>query len=125
MGNLCGKESSDPFVGPGRQLGSSTPQGSSSHAPVPQGNKPKITGFGRTLGGNTHGGARDETGDGDARRQAAKAAEERAKSRQPKGKLGTQLAQQRQQTRTDTLGSLSEDRRMQRKGGSLEPGDWN
>jgi hypothetical protein len=75
MGNLCGKESSGPFAGPGRQLGSSPAHVSSSRASVPQGKKPKITGPGRTLSENPHaGGARDGAGD-DARRQAAQAAE--------------------------------------------------
>jgi hypothetical protein len=72
MGNLCGKESSDPFAGPGRQLGSSSPPASSGRATLPSSKKPKITGPGRTLSENTHaaGGGGD-----DARRQAAQAAE--------------------------------------------------
>ncbi|KAI9775965.1 MAG: hypothetical protein M1839_000664 [Geoglossum umbratile] len=124
MGNLCGKESSDPFAGPGRQLGSSSPPASSGRATLPNSKKPKITGPGRTLSENTHagGGAGD-----DARRQAAQAAEERAqKAKQVKGKLGAQLAQQKQQTRTDTLGSMTaEELRRRDQDENAAARDWS
>ncbi|KAI9765290.1 MAG: hypothetical protein M1840_007489 [Geoglossum simile] len=126
MGNLCGKESSDSFAGPGRQLGSSSPPVSGGRAALPN-PKPKITGPGRTLSeGARPTGASGGTGD-DARRQAAQAAEERAqKAKQVKGKLGTQLAQQRQQTRTDTLGSMSaEEMRRRDQDENAAARDWN
>jgi len=72
MGNICsrGANPSDPFSRPGRVLGtseSSTTGGKTApRASVP----PKVTGPGRTLGGN--GGAPDG---GDARSKAAEAAQ--------------------------------------------------
>lgn len=54
-------------------------------------------------------------------------AQERAsKSNQPKGKLGAQLAKERQQTRTDVLGQASrEERRARDADASAEARTWN
>ncbi|KAI9882502.1 MAG: hypothetical protein M1823_005751 [Watsoniomyces obsoletus] len=103
MGNLCGKQSSDPFAQPGRTLGSA-PAPASGTAPLP-----RVSAAPRP--GRTLGGGRD---DSDARRAAALAAEERAKANAPKGKLARDLASQRQQTRVDTLGQASEQERRYR-----------
>ncbi|KAI9868273.1 MAG: hypothetical protein M1830_005668 [Pleopsidium flavum] len=135
MGNICGKGSkdSDPFSQPGRTLGSAPPPPSTNaRSSIP----PNIRSQGRTLGGPLGGDTED------ARRAAAQAAEgitgllksmlidamqERAlKSRQPKGKLGSQLAKERQQTRTDTLGQASrEERRARDADTSAEARNWN
>ncbi|MCJ1273634.1 hypothetical protein MMC21_001427 [Puttea exsequens] len=103
MGNLCGKQSKDdPFSQPGRTVGSAP-------TPQPRASVPRISGQGHTLGGSgtVH---RDE-----ARREAARAAEERAaKANQPKGKLERDLANQKKQTRTGTLENISADERRRR-----------
>ncbi|KAI9769458.1 MAG: hypothetical protein M1835_006710 [Candelina submexicana] len=123
MGNLCGKESKpdDPFKQPGRTLASAPPPSSgTSKLPPGASTTPKISGPGRTLGAS----GRSDTGD--ARRAAAQAAEERARANQPKGKLSTQLAAQKQQRRTDTLGQASEnERRLRDADASAEARNWN
>jgi len=55
------------------------------------------------------------------------ATQERAlRSKQPKGKLGSQLAKERQQTRTDTLGQASrEERRARDADAGAEARNWN
>ncbi|KAI9819926.1 MAG: hypothetical protein M1827_006496 [Pycnora praestabilis] len=122
MGNLCGKESKpDPFSQPGRTLeNGAAPSASTSGVPKRTTTGQKISGPGRTLGGPV----RSDTED--ARRAAAQAAEERARANQPKGKLGAQLAAQRQQTRTDTLGQVSKDERRTRDvDAASEARNWN
>jgi len=107
MGNLCGKESSsDPFSQPGRTLSSAPSQNPKPISSLPK----KVGGPPRTLGS---GSAAPEAGGSaaeDARRKAAEAAEARASAAdKPKGKLGSQLAEQKKQTRTDTLDAASRD----------------
>lgn len=76
MGNICGKQESDPFAQPGRRLGSAPPP-SSGTAPVPAAaGKKKVGGPPRTLGGGG-GSASASGGPDEARRQAAAAAEVR------------------------------------------------
>ena len=66
MGNICGKESGDPFAQPGRTLGSAPPAQTSSAVPAAAR---------RTEGGRTLGGAGAASSQADARSQAALAAE--------------------------------------------------
>ncbi|KAI1759736.1 hypothetical protein GGR53DRAFT_123034 [Hypoxylon sp. FL1150] len=112
MGNICGKSDSEAFSQPGRVLGSAPPQ--PQRAAVP----PTISSPPRTLGGSAaaaqdarNGGNADE-----ARRRAAEAAEARAHASTSKttGKLGTQLAAQKKQTRNDTLREISNNAIRQR-----------
>lgn len=105
MGNLCGKPSkeNDPFSQPGRTVGSIPPP-----QPNPRASVPKISSQGQKLGGSASGEGSD------ARSAAARAAEERAKANQPKGKLGRDLAKGRAQTRTGTLENVSHDERRRR-----------
>ncbi|KAA6410808.1 MAG: hypothetical protein FRX48_05118 [Lasallia pustulata] len=121
MGNLCGKQSpdSDPFSHPGRTVGSAPPPSSAPRASVPS----KISSPGRPLGGT--GPARSDTGD--ARQAAARAAEERAaRAKQHKGKLGRDLARERQQTRTGTLEGISREERRKRDADEVvEARNWN
>ncbi|KAI9862578.1 MAG: hypothetical protein M1813_004430 [Trichoglossum hirsutum] len=109
MGNLCGKESSDSFAGPGRQLGSSPPQAISGRASVPQGNIPRITGPGAPRKG-TYTDGRGETGD-DARKQAALAAERRAESAKPKTGPQTRTNTMKLNT-TNTMEDLDENTKL-------------
>ncbi|CAF9922864.1 hypothetical protein IMSHALPRED_005774 [Imshaugia aleurites] len=106
MGNLCGKPSkeNDPFSQPGRTVGSAPPPQSNSRASVP-----KIDSQGQKLGSSSGRATND------ARSAAARAAEERAKANQPKGKLGRDLAKERAQTRTGTLENISQDERKRRE----------
>ncbi|KZZ98794.1 hypothetical protein AAL_02345 [Moelleriella libera RCEF 2490] len=93
MGNLCGKQDRDASP-PGRVLG--TTPATPSKASVP----PKVGGPPHTLG--------VEAGGSDARRKAAEAAEARAKaSNKPGGKLQSQLAAQKKQTRAEVLKQAS------------------
>ncbi|MCJ1373229.1 hypothetical protein MMC20_004457 [Loxospora ochrophaea] len=108
MGNLCGKESkdSDPFSQPGRTLGSAPPPPQNPRAHVP----PKLGSAERPLGGSS-----SKADTSDARRAAAVAAEERAaRANQPQGKLGKDLAKEKQQTRSNTLGEASREERRRR-----------
>ncbi|KAF2214684.1 hypothetical protein CERZMDRAFT_82623 [Cercospora zeae-maydis SCOH1-5] len=103
MGNCCGKPgSSSNFQGEGRTIGAVP-----VNAPAPSSNAravapPKITGPGRTLG--TAAGEQQPPGSA-----AARAAEERAKAAQGKGKLGKQLDAQKSQTQKDTLAQTARD----------------
>jgi len=109
MGNLCGKESTDPFSQPGRTLSSVPAPNANPISSLPKkvGGPPRTLGSGSTTGG---GGAAE-----DARRKAAEAAEARANAaNKPKGKLASQLAEQKKQTRSDTLDSASRDERRLR-----------
>ncbi|KAH8808269.1 hypothetical protein F5884DRAFT_900528 [Xylogone sp. PMI_703] len=114
MGNLCGKQSDDPFAQPGRTLGSAPPPSSNPTSSVPR----KVGGPPRTLGGSSSGTASSGTGDTaeEARKKAAAAAEARARgtTAKPKGKLGSQLEEQKKQTRNDTLKEASNDERRTR-----------
>ncbi|KAL7629351.1 hypothetical protein AAE478_000871 [Parahypoxylon ruwenzoriense] len=103
MGNICGKSESDNFSQPGRVLGSAPPQ--PERASVPS----KVGGPPRTLGGGSPSSPPDGGNSDEARRRAAEAAEARAKAvaSKPTGKLGTQLAVQKKQTRNETLKELS------------------
>ncbi|MCJ1357193.1 MAG: hypothetical protein MMC33_007189 [Icmadophila ericetorum] len=107
MGNLCGKESKpSPFDQPGRIVGSAPPPSTDSRAPVP-----KISSQGRPLGSSD-----GSQGASDARQAAAKAAEERAaRANKATGKLGRNLASQKQSTRAGTLGEVSAEERRKRE----------
>ncbi|OBT39471.1 hypothetical protein VE00_10132 [Pseudogymnoascus sp. WSF 3629] len=101
MGNLCGSESKSPdaFSTPGRTLSSAPPQNATSRPPAKIAGEPP-----RRLGGGAPGGGAG----GDPRRDAADAAEARAKAAaKPTGKLGQQLNAQKMQRRTDTLQEVS------------------
>ncbi|CZT48292.1 uncharacterized protein RSE6_08967 [Rhynchosporium secalis] len=125
MGNLCGKESSpDAFSQPGRTLSSATP----AQSPNPTSSVPKkVVGVGpaRTLG--SQGQEQSSSAQEDARRKAAEAAEARANAAsKPKGKLGNQLAEQKKQTRNDTLEGLSkEERRIRHADAGAEARAYN
>ncbi|KAI1779974.1 hypothetical protein F4818DRAFT_160754 [Hypoxylon cercidicola] len=114
MGNICGKSDSEAFSQPGRVLGSAPPQ--PERAAVP----PTVRSPPRTLGGSAptaQGAQNGADADADeARRRAAEAAEARAKATTAKstGKLGTQLAAQKKQTRNDTLKEVSNNAIRQR-----------
>lgn len=114
MGNLCGKQTStdDAFSTPGRTVGSAPPSGPRT-ASVPQKKTaaPKVGGPARTLGG----GAEDNQTPEEARRKAAEAAEARASKNGKGGKLATNLAAQKRQTRTDTLQEASQQNLQQRE----------
>ncbi|KAI2640508.1 hypothetical protein GGS26DRAFT_538468 [Hypomontagnella submonticulosa] len=116
MGNVCGKSESENFSQPGRVLGSAPPQRQRASIPASVGGPP------RTLGGSTPnvnpppqpqdgGSAADQ-----AKRRAAEAAEARAQASANKstGKLGTQLAAQKKQTRNETLKELANNEIRQR-----------
>ncbi|KAH8157846.1 hypothetical protein CIB48_g10403 [Xylaria polymorpha] len=111
MGNICGKSESEAFSQPGRVLGSAPPQPQRASVPAHVGGPP------RTLGGGSPS-AQGTGGDtDDARRQAAKQpryARAQAASAKSSGKLGTQLAAQKKQTRNDTLQEISNNERRQR-----------
>jgi len=105
MGNCCGKESSDPFSTPGRTLSSAPASNANKTSSVPK----KVGGPPRTLG-SSNASPQSASQQEDARRKAAEAAEARANSAsKPKGKLGSQLQEQKKQTRTDTLEAASKD----------------
>lgn len=119
MGNLCGKQSSsDNFSSPGRAVGSAPPPGPRT-APVPSAasgasktKAQKVGGPPRTLGG----GSSDQQTPEEARRKAAEAAEARATAKNAKGgKLASNLAAQKKQTRTDTLNEASQQNLQQRE----------
>lgn len=88
MGNLCGKQSKDPFAGQGRTLGSAQPPPQRTTAPVPT--QPRES-QGRTVGGT-------ERSSDDPRAAAARAAEVRAQKNSNPGQLGKKLDEQRKMT---------------------------
>ncbi|KAK5120932.1 hypothetical protein LTR85_005716 [Meristemomyces frigidus] len=106
MGNCCGSESEN-FKGEGRTLGAqpanAPPRGENARAAAP----PKISGpqGGRTLGKGSQVPGESQ----DPKTAAARAAEERAKASQGKGKLGRQLDAQKAQTQTGTLAQNARD----------------
>ena len=126
MGNCCGGESKDAnFSGAGRTLGSQpapNPESTPPRVAVPA----KVGGPPRTLGG-------DGSGEGsDPKSAAARAAEVPSAIRHhntctnhstqarasaanaPKGKLGAALAEQKKQTRTNTLEAAAQQERQAR-----------
>ncbi|CAJ2501784.1 Uu.00g046370.m01.CDS01 [Anthostomella pinea] len=112
MGNICGKSDGENFSQPGRVLGSAPPQPQRASIPA------KVTGPPRTVGGgdaNAAGASQNNNAE-DARRRAAEAAEARANAASSKstGKLGSQLAAQKKQTRNGTLQEISNNERRQR-----------
>ncbi|KAI8632084.1 hypothetical protein F5Y19DRAFT_385144 [Xylariaceae sp. FL1651] len=116
MGNICGKSDSEAFSQPGRVLGSAPPQPQRASIPASVGGPPRTLGGG---GAGTGGSSAAPGNDGnldDARRRAAEAAEARAQAASAKstGKLGSQLAAQKKQTRNDTLQEISNNERRQR-----------
>jgi len=122
MGNLCGKESSDPFAQPGRTVDSAPHPKSTSTVPRKVGGPPRT--LGGSAGGNTTGTPEQQE---DARRKAADAAEARARnSKKATGKLGSQLQEQKRQTRTDTLVAASKDeRRIRDSDAAAEARNYN
>jgi len=112
MGNICGKSESENFSSPGRTVGAPPAGGPPKSSSVPA--KAKVSsGPGRTLGG---GGAAEGQSSDDARSRAAEAAEARAKAaNKPGGKLKSQLAAQKQQTRWNTLNEASNEVVMNRE----------
>ncbi|SMY19430.1 unnamed protein product [Zymoseptoria tritici ST99CH_1A5] len=94
MGNCCGKGSGN-FEGEGRTLNAAPANAPAASTGRPAA-APKIKGQGRTLGETTNESQRP----GEA---AARAAEERLKASQGKGKLGKQLDAQKSQTQSGTL----------------------
>ncbi|KAI9732496.1 MAG: hypothetical protein M1818_007534 [Claussenomyces sp. TS43310] len=112
MGNLCGKESSDNFATPGRIVATAPAPHTTASVPASR----KVGGPPRTLGGSDASVVpRSSDQQADARRRAAEAAESRAReAKKPAGKLGTQLAEQKKQTRKETLAAVSQDERRMR-----------
>ncbi|KAK4461051.1 hypothetical protein QBC42DRAFT_270944 [Cladorrhinum samala] len=118
MGNLCGKQSTDPFDQPGRRLDSAPAPNASASASVPASARqqsqhqksPKVGGPPRTLGGSS---SSPSSSADDARRKAAEAAEARFQKSKG-GKLKAQLDKERGKTRIDTLKDASESERRHR-----------
>ncbi|KIL95203.1 hypothetical protein FAVG1_02135 [Fusarium avenaceum] len=120
MGNCCGKTDPEAFSQPGRVLGSAPPP-TAGTAPVPK----IVGGPPRTLG---DGSVAEASGDADnARRRAAEAAEARAKAAsKPGGKLQTQLAAQKKQTRSETLKDASQEQlRARETDQAAETRNWD
>ncbi|PSS20240.1 hypothetical protein M430DRAFT_231023 [Amorphotheca resinae ATCC 22711] len=113
MGNICGKPklaAPDPSAQHDRPSIPSTapPRNTRPTSSVPK----KVGGPPRTLGSSS---AAPPQSAEDARRKAAEAAEARARAaKAPKGKLASQLQEQKKQTRIDTLGAASRDERRMR-----------
>ncbi|KAG5944483.1 hypothetical protein E4U59_007159 [Claviceps monticola] len=118
MGNICGKEDPEPAL-PTRALHTAPP--SHRTAAVPAASKRKVGGPARTLGSNSKSsspapGPPAEAAAADARRKAAEAAEARAKAASKSGgKLQSQLAAQKRQSRNETLKTAGEEERRVRE----------
>ncbi|KAH7035297.1 uncharacterized protein B0I36DRAFT_360690 [Microdochium trichocladiopsis] len=112
MGNLCSKSDGDNFSQPGRALGTAPEQPARAAVPPSAVAARKVGGPPRTLGG----AAPAADGPDDARRRAAEAAEARANAANSKntGKLATQLAAQKKQSRNETLQEISNSNVRQR-----------
>ncbi|KAI0383838.1 hypothetical protein F5Y04DRAFT_22368 [Hypomontagnella monticulosa] len=113
MGNICScfKSESEHFSQPGRVLGSAPPQPQRASVPASVGGPPRTVG-GRGSAPNVNPTPQQ---DDEARRRAAEAAEARAQAaNKSTGKLGTQLAAQKKQTRNETLKELSNNEIRQR-----------
>jgi len=104
MGNLCGKQSKDPFAGQGRTLGSAQPPPQRTTAPVPT--QPRES-QGRTVGGT-------ERSSDDPRAAAARAAEVRAQKNSSSGQLGKKLDEQKKMTLGQARKQQSDDDRRVR-----------
>ncbi|KAG6053982.1 hypothetical protein E4U17_004164 [Claviceps sp. LM77 group G4] len=117
MGNICGKEDPEPAL-PTRALHTAPP--SHRTAAVPAASRRKVGGPARTLGSNSKSnspapGSPAEAA-ADARRKAAEAAEARAiAASKPGGKLQSQLAAQKRQSRNETLKMAGEEERRVRE----------
>ncbi|KAI1105226.1 hypothetical protein F4804DRAFT_143930 [Jackrogersella minutella] len=113
MGNICGKADSENFSQPGRVLGAAPPQPERASVPAKVGGPPRTLGGG---GGGSLPGPQESSAAVEARRRAAEAAEARAQAATSKstGKLGTQLAAQKKQTRNETLKEISNSEIRQR-----------
>ncbi|CAK3885654.1 Hypothetical predicted protein [Lecanosticta acicola] len=107
MGNCCGKADSGNFEGEGRTLGATPANAPASSNNATAAAPPKISAphGGRTLGRNEQVPS-ESAAPGAA---AARAAEERQKATQGKGKLGKQLDAQKAQTHTGTLQQIAQD----------------
>ncbi|OAX85259.1 hypothetical protein ACJ72_00381 [Emergomyces africanus] len=120
MGSFCSKSANptEPFAQPGRVLGTNPnpPQ-------APRASLPRKIGSSRADPGRTLGGQGPDQGKGDPRNAAARAAEERAAkqtSTAKKGKLSSQLAAQKAQTRNETLDEASRHNRATREVDAVE-----
>ncbi|KAM0702955.1 hypothetical protein Q7P35_010387 [Cladosporium inversicolor] len=102
MGNCFGKPSDKNFSGEGRAVGSTA-------AAAPAQKKSTANKASAPTGGRTLGSSSQALIDSSPRDAAAKAAEERAKASQGKGKLGKQLDAQRSQTQSTTLKQSARD----------------
>ncbi|KAG5924974.1 hypothetical protein E4U61_004877 [Claviceps capensis] len=117
MGNICGKEDPEPAL-PTRALHTAPP--SHRTAAVPAASKRKVGGPARTLGSTSKSsspapGPPAEAA-ADARRKAAEAAEARAKAASKSGgKLQSQLAAQKRQSRNEALKTAGEEERRVRE----------
>ncbi|PGH33335.1 hypothetical protein GX50_03812 [[Emmonsia] crescens] len=116
MGSLCSKSANpaEPFTQPGRVLGTNPNPPQAPRASLPRKVGSSQANPGRTLGGGQGPGQ----GKDDPRNAAARAAEERAAkqtSTAKKGKLGSQLAAQKAQTRNETLDEASRHNRATRE----------
>ncbi|OJD12628.1 hypothetical protein AJ78_06815 [Emergomyces pasteurianus Ep9510] len=115
MGSFCSKSANptEPFAQPGRVLGTNPNPPQAPRASLPRKVGSSQAGTGRTLGGQG-----PDQGKSDPRNAAARAAEERAAkqtSTAKKGKLGSQLAAQKAQTRNETLDEVSRHNRAARE----------
>ncbi|KAK3720323.1 hypothetical protein LTR37_003734 [Vermiconidia calcicola] len=125
MGNCCGTQSgSDNFQGEGRTLApapaNAPPQTDGARTAA----APKISGpkGGRTLGRNSQA----PEGSAGPKEAAARAAEERLKASQGKGKLGRQLDAQKSQTQSDMLAQSARDNVAARDAdASAQARNWN
>ncbi|KAI1501754.1 hypothetical protein F5X99DRAFT_428195 [Biscogniauxia marginata] len=113
MGNICGKSDSENFSQPGRVLGTAPPQPQRASVPTKVGGPPRTLGGGDGTSSSSPGNNVDNA---EARRRAAEAAEARAQaaSSRSTGKLGSQLAAQKKQTRNETLQEISNNERRLR-----------
>ncbi|OCK76276.1 hypothetical protein K432DRAFT_446140 [Lepidopterella palustris CBS 459.81] len=114
MGNLCGKQSNDPFAGPGRTLASAPPPAQNARSSVPRkmsSTQPqqqrRNNNAGRAVGG-------PERSSDDPRAAAARAAEARATKTSGTGQIGKKLDEQKRQTRKSTLEQASWENRAAR-----------
>nr|POE54913.1 hypothetical protein CFP56_64586 [Quercus suber] len=117
MGNCCGKQTDDSFTGEGRTLGASpaaAPPSSTKNARAPAPPPSRLKGS--TSGGRTLG---DSGASEDPKTAAARAAEERARAAQGKGKLGKQLDAQKGQTQASVLAQTARDNVAAREADSV------
>ncbi|KJZ73534.1 hypothetical protein HIM_07090 [Hirsutella minnesotensis 3608] len=127
MGNICGKQDSQPDP-PGRLVGSPpVPQKTSA---VPK----KVGGPPRTLGSSARPGAgagaatsaSSSGGQDDARKRAAEAAEARAQAAGKGGKLQSQLSAQKRQSRSDALKQASaQEQRVREADDATRARNWD